>query len=463
MHARRTVVAVAAIAMLALLPITRGAASPASHGSRLRATTHTVNVGQGGAQFVDADTGTHTTTVTVGDTVKWHWVGSNHSTTRTIEPETWGSGVKSAPTTDFPRTFNVAGTFLYWCTVHGSSSGGMQGTVVVVDPNTPTVSIGDLSHAEGNTGSTAFDFPLTLSHSAAQDVTVHYSTSNGTAASGSDYTAVSNATATITAGQTTGVATVQVTGDTAAEPNETFAVTLSSPANATIADGSATGTITNDDGPPPLPTLSIGDASITEGNSGTSPMTFPVTLSSASGSNVTAHFQTTDGTATAPADYKTASGTVTITAGMTSAPVTVNIVGDKLKETDETFTVSLSSPSGATIADGDATGTIHDNGDICTIVGTGGNDTLSGTSGADTICGLKGNDTIDGMGGSDVLLGAAGADSITGGGGIDSLKGSAGDDTLHGTDGVSGNDTVNGGKGTDTCDADSGDTLKGCP
>jgi Ca2+-binding RTX toxin-like protein len=292
---------------------------------------------------------------------------------------------------------------------------------------------------------------------------VKYSTTGGTATSGTDFTAVSNGTVTITAGNTTGTATVQVTGDTAPEPNESFTVTLSNPTNAAINDGSATGTIQNDDGPPPTPSMSIGDVTVSEGNSKTTPATFTVTLSSAAVGTVTAHYQTTDGSATAPDDYQSKSGTVTIGNGLTTGTITVNVVGDKLKEPDEAFTVTLSAPSGATINDGSATGTIHDLKDTCTIVGTNGDDTLNGTAGADTMCGLKGNDTLDGMGGPDQVLGAAGNDVLTGGTGPDTIKGAGGNDTLHGTDGVGGNDTVNGGSGTDTCDADGGDVKQSCP
>src|SRR4051812_43026966 len=407
MHVRRTVTFVVPLALIAAVsaapvlaagasprPATKPATKPATP-VRAGGVTHTVNVGQGGSQFVDLDTGSgNTTTVAVGDTVKWHWIGANHSSTRNINPETWGSGVKSAPTTDFTHTFTNVGSFVYWCTIHGSSAGGMRGFVVVQDANAPTVSIGDLSQAEGNAGTTAFDFPVTLSKTSGSDVTVKFSTTGGTATSGADFAAVSNGTLTITAGNTTGTATVQVTGDTSPESNESFTVTLSAPTGATINDGSATGTIQNDDGSPPAPSMSIGDLVVTEGNSTTTPATFTVTLSSAAVGTVTAHYDTSDGSATAPSDYQAKSGTVSIGNGLTTGTLTINVVGDKLKEPDEAFTVTLSAPSGATINDGTATGTIHDTKDVCTIVGTNADDTLDGTSGADTICGLKGNDTL---------------------------------------------------------------------
>ena len=93
-----------------------------------------------------------------------------------------------------------------------------------------------------------------------------YVANNGTATAGSDYTAASG-TLTFAAGETSKVVHVQVSGDTAVESNETLTLTLSSPSGATIADGTAIGTITNDD-TAPLPTISISDASVVEGDPG---------------------------------------------------------------------------------------------------------------------------------------------------------------------------------------------------
>ena len=87
-----------------------------------------------------------------------------------------------------------------------------------------------------------------------------------------------------------------VAADTVSEASESFTVTLSLPVNATIADGTATGTITDDD---PLPVLSIGDASGAEGNSGTTNLVFTATLTPASGQSVTVSYQTANGTAAA--------------------------------------------------------------------------------------------------------------------------------------------------------------------
>ena len=130
--------------------------------------------------------------------------------------------------------------------------------------STPSLSIGDVSVNEGQSGSTNATFTVALSAASSQTVTVNYATANGTATAGSDYTAASG-TLTFTAGQTSKTVTVPVAGDTAIESNETFTVNLTGPTNATLADGQAVGTILNDD----FPTLSIGDVTVNEGNSGT--------------------------------------------------------------------------------------------------------------------------------------------------------------------------------------------------
>ena len=110
--------------------------------------------------------------------------------------------------------------------------------------------------------------------------------------------------------------------------------------------------------------ISIANASVVEGNSGTSNLTFTVSLSAASASNITASYATSNltatggGTCTGATDYITTTGTVTILAGATSGTITVPICGDTTNESDETFTVTLSSPTNATLGSGSAIGTI---------------------------------------------------------------------------------------------------------
>ena len=110
----------------------------------------------------------------------------------------------------------------------------------------PSLSIGDATVTEGNTGTTNAVFTVSLSTASSQTVTVRYATANGTATAGSDYTAVSG-TLTFAPGQLTRTIAVPVLGDTVVEPNETFIVNLTSPTNATLSDSQGAGTITNND------------------------------------------------------------------------------------------------------------------------------------------------------------------------------------------------------------------------
>jgi hypothetical protein len=237
-----------------------------------------------------------------------------------------------------------------------------QGVGTILDNDTaplPTLSINDVTVTEGNTGSVTAVFTVTLSAASAQQVTVQYATANSTATAGSDYTATSG-TLTFTPGQLTRTIAVAVLGDTTFEPDETFLVNLTSPINATIADGQGVGTITNDDAPPP-PTLSINDVTVTEGNTGSVNAVFTVTLSAASTQQVTVDYATANGTATAGIDYTATSGSLTFAAGQTSRTITVPVLGDTVAESAETFVINLSNPVNAAIADGQGQGTILDN------------------------------------------------------------------------------------------------------
>ena len=108
------------------------------------------------------------------------------------------------------------------------------------------------------------------------------------------------------------------------------------------------------------PSISIANAQVTEGNSGTTPMVFEVTLSSAHLLPVTVSYATSNGTAVAPGDYQAATGQVTFAPGETTQTITVNVVGDTVLESAETFNVTLSNPINAEIDVPQAIGTILD-------------------------------------------------------------------------------------------------------
>jgi len=110
--------------------------------------------------------------------------------------------------------------------------------------------------------------------------------------------------------------------------------------------------------PPPLPTLSIGDASVVEGNRRFSQLQFPVSRSGSSEGTVSVDYRTVAGTALAKSDYTAASGTLVFQPGVWSQTITITVKSDRTREPDETFTVELLNAVGASVNDAVATGTI---------------------------------------------------------------------------------------------------------
>ena len=216
------------------------------------------------------------------------------------------------------------------------------------------MSIGDaVSVSEGAVAS----FPVTLSGASGKQITVQYSTASGTAVSPGDFNSVTSQTVTFSAGEVAKQVQVQTNDDTFDEPDtESFTVTLASPVNASIGDGSGAGGINDNDA---LPQVTISNAGpVVEGGS----LGFTVTLTPASARTVTVNYATANGTAAAPGDYTSVSSSVTFTPGDTSEPITVTTGNDALDEAQETFTVNLASPSFATLGTPSAgTGTIDDN------------------------------------------------------------------------------------------------------
>jgi hypothetical protein len=223
--------------------------------------------------------------------------------------------------------------------------------------NAPTLSVGDITVTEGNTGTLNATFTVTLSAAFNQPVTVQYTTADGdlwnTAMAGTDYQSRSGQV-TIPAGQTTATISIPVIGDRTGENAETFSLRLIDATNAYTGDGVGLATILDNE-----PRISINSVSKSEGNGKTSTLTFTVTLSVAYDQAVTVNYATTNGTATASSDYTAKSGSVTFAAGETTKTITVTILGDKRRESNETFFVDLfGASSNALIGTARGTGTI---------------------------------------------------------------------------------------------------------
>ena len=350
-------------------------------------------------------------------------------------------------------------------------------TATITNDDTATVSVGDVSMAEGDSGPTVFTFNVSLDNPAAENVTFDFTTVANTAVAGSDFTAISGS-GVIPAGETMTTIDVEVSGDTTVERDEQFFVDVSNlrasglsvefapisitqlgvfdimgqasgvevvgdvayvadlsaglvvldisdpanitqlgvfdtpdnarsvqvvgdvayvadeftglivldisdPANITqlgvfntpdfansvqvvgdvayIADGGtglvvlnvdvtlsvrATGTITNDD----TATVSVGDVTMAEGDSGSTMFTFNVSLDNPADQNVTFDFATVGDTAVAGSDFTAVSGSGVIPAGQTQTTIEIEVSGDTMLESDEQFVVELANPQAGGLA-----------------------------------------------------------------------------------------------------------------
>jgi subtilisin family serine protease len=235
--------------------------------------------------------------------------------------------------------------------------GAALGTIINDDQ--PTLSIADAGVAEGNSGTTAATFTVTLSRASPFAVTFNAATTASpaaTATAGVDYTAQNLTGLTIPAGALTKTFTVPLLGDTTIEANEVYVVAVSNVANALVVDGTALGTIINDD----KPLLAIADLAISEGNSGTKQAVFTVTLSQPAPYAITFDAATTGaGNATAGTDFVALNATgLSIPAGQTAKTVAVTINGDTTVEANEYYVVAVANAVGAIVGDGTALGTI---------------------------------------------------------------------------------------------------------
>lgn len=238
--------------------------------------------------------------------------------------------------------------------VSGATEDDLEAIGTILNDDTE-LSIGDAAASEADGTMT---FTVTASHASELDASAEVDTANGTATAGQDYTAVVDGNVTVLAGETTAQFTVELNDDDIDESDtETFTATLSNPTNASLGDATGTGTINDNDAPP---SISAGDASVTEGDEDTTDVNVTLTLSAASDREITVQFATADGTAMAGEDYAANSGSATFTPGVTEVTVTLAVAGDIEDESDEHFFLNLSNPTNATLGDGTGRVTILD-------------------------------------------------------------------------------------------------------
>jgi hypothetical protein len=242
------------------------------------------------------------------------------------------------------------GSLTYTVTLSGATNATISGnighgTVVNTDAE-PALSLASNSVNEGSN----LIFTVTQSTLAGVNVTVTYTTSDGTAKHGTNYTTTSG-TLTIAAGGSAGTITVPTTHDNLYSANLTLTLTLSGPANATLSTTTVSGTVINTDA---SPTLSIAAGSVGEGTS----LIFTVTQSIGSSSNVTVSYTTSDGTAVSATNYTSTHGTLTIAAGSSSGTISVPTIDDYIYTSNLTMTMTLSSAGNATLSVSTGQGTI---------------------------------------------------------------------------------------------------------
>jgi hypothetical protein len=312
-----------------------------------------------------------------------------------------------------------------------------RGTAVgtVKDDDAPPVaSVSGVTVVEGDTTLADAKLAVTLSGPSGKTVTVAYGTADGSATAPGDYGSAQGVVI-IPAGQTSGAIHAAVRGDTAVEPAEKFAVSLSAPENATVGTGAADVTIVDDE----ALRVDVASPSVQEGNTGTTAATFTLTLNTAapSGAEVSVPYTVKGLTATVPGDVAAASSTATFGPGETTKQVTVQVQGDTTPEPNETFRLQLGTASasdGRTVLAGETTvATITDDDPrnqppVCTAVKASVTSlwpvdhkmvavTLSGATDPDgdqltiTVTGVTQDEPVNGMGegdtGPDARLGAS--------------------------------------------------------
>ncbi len=210
----------------------------------------------------------------------------------------------------------------------------------------------EITNASADESAGQLTFSVTLKEPSTQPVTVRYETRAGTATEDVDYTATTG-TLTFVPNDVAETITVPILHDTLHEPTEVFTVHLSA-VGARAPTAPAEGEIRDDD---PPPELSVADVTVSEGARNAE---FTVTLSAVSGRPVEVEYATAADTATAGEDYSDVSSTLLIPAGDMSGTIIVPLIDDDSDEPDESFTLTLTNPDNASIADDGATATITD-------------------------------------------------------------------------------------------------------
>lgn len=250
----------------------------------------------------------------------------------------------------------------------GETTVGKEGRAVRldIDPQNlgegPSIAVTDVELFEGNAGTSAAVFDVTMNTTSENDVTVSWATADETATGGAgcstgvDYVS-SDSALTILPGELQASITVLICGDTTIEGTETFVLNLQAQ-RGVLEQSAVTGTIIGDDD---VPTLLLADVVVVEPNAGqTGTATFVPTLSSNSDFESRFNYSVQPLNAVAGVDYQAVSGTATIAAGEIDTEVSVPILHSPAVTDPRSFRLVVSQPFNVLLDDTDALGVIQD-------------------------------------------------------------------------------------------------------
>ncbi|WP_206751552.1 beta strand repeat-containing protein [Trichormus variabilis] len=370
-------------------------------------------------------TGSTTNALTVnygiaGTAASTDYTGATPGTGKTI---TFAAGSSTATLTIDPTADTTVETdetvALTLATGTGYTIGtttAVTGTITNDDVALPNITLAVSPASVTEDGTTNLVYTFTRTGSTTNALTVNYGIA-GTAAS-TDYTGATPGTGktiTFAAGSSTATLTINPTADTTVESNETVGLTLATGTGYTVGTTTAvTGTITNDDVAPSVTINLSADQTIVEGKTSPQNVSYTVTLSTTSTQIITVQYASTNGTSIAGSDYTNTTETLTFNPGIKTQVINIPILNDGINEADETFTLTLTSPTNAslgtktsaitTITDtlvASVSTTLPTNVENLTLTGataingTGnaGDNVFKGNSANNTLTGLNGNDT----------------------------------------------------------------------
>ena len=281
-------------------------------------------------------------------------------TSKTIDVTTLEDSLNEASETYTLTLTGVSG-------VTGVSLGKASETGTIEDDDVLTAALDTHTANVAESDDATFEVDLSGGTSTSAVEVTYEVDASSTATSGTDYTAPTSWKLTIAAGESSGTITIgTLDNDGVLDPGETLVVKLASATTDTrtvTVDATATKTATITDSG--MVKVSVQDATASEGDSAN----FAVELGGTVASDVEVSYQTANGTATSGAgkDYTAATGKLTIFAGATGNTIEVTTLEDVIDEANETFTLTLTAsnlPTGVSLDDSEATGTITDDDEV---------------------------------------------------------------------------------------------------